>query len=143
MKLELFYFFSKMDLWYKLQTQLKYLLAPLPESFKMLRKPLTLLYSIAFLLLCVVFALLSETMEWGRETAKNEQDFQKLAHGLGIGATTVPAWCYINFDPRRDARCTCIEWPIPGGYCYCPDHTGTVSFISGKVDMGAEIRISK
>ncbi|MFO0794042.1 MAG: hypothetical protein U0586_08250 [Candidatus Brocadiaceae bacterium] len=71
----------------------------------------------------------------------NEKNFQQLMHGLGLGATTKPTWCYINFDPRIDPRCPCIEWPIPGGYCYCPDHTGTVSYIAGNREMGVKIEI--
>ncbi len=70
-------------------------------------------------------------------------NFQKVVHGVGIGATAKPTWCYINFDPRIDPRCTCIEWPIPGGYCYCPDHTGTVSYIAGNMEMGVAIEIIK
>jgi len=68
-----------------------------------------------------------------------DSNFQQLVHGVGLGATAKPTWCYINFDPRVDPRCSCFEWPIPGGYCYCPDHTGTVSYISSKVEMGASI----
>ncbi len=73
----------------------------------------------------------------------NEVNFQKIVHGVGIGATTKPSWCYINFDPRIDARCSCIEWPIPGGYCYCPDHAGTVSYIADNTEMGVAIEIIK
>lgn len=73
----------------------------------------------------------------------NEINFQKVVHGVGIGATTKPTWCYINFDPRIDSRCPCIEWPVPGGYCYCPDHAGTVSYIADNTEMGVAIEIIK
>ena len=53
--------------------------------------------------------------------------FQRMAGGLGLGATVRPRWCFVNFDPRIE-HCTCMEQPLPGGYCYCPEHTGTVSF---------------
>jgi len=33
------------------------------------------------------------------------------------------------YDPWIEGVCTCLEWPIPGGYCYCPDHTTSVSYI--------------
>ncbi len=49
-----------------------------------------------------------------------------MAGGLGLGATVCPRWCFVNFDPRIE-HCTCAEQPVPGGYCYCPEHTGTVS----------------
>ncbi len=79
----------------------------------------------------------------GAKDNGNEINFQKIVHGVGIGATTKPSWCYINFDPRIDARCPCIEWPIPGGYCYCPDHAGTVSYIADNTEMGVAIEIIK
>jgi hypothetical protein len=53
--------------------------------------------------------------------------FERMAGGLGLGATVRPRWCFVNFDPRIE-HCTCAEQPVPGGYCYCPEHTGTVSF---------------
>jgi hypothetical protein len=55
--------------------------------------------------------------------------FQKAIGGLGIGAVAKPSWCYINYDPRVEGVCSCIEWPVPGGYCYCPDHTGSVVYM--------------
>ena len=72
---------------------------------------------------------------------KNEMNFQQLVEGLGLGASVNPTWWYINFGPRIDPRCPCIEWPIPGGYCYCPDQTGTVSYIAGNMEMGVAIEI--
>jgi hypothetical protein len=72
-----------------------------------------------------------------------EGNFQQIVHGVGLGATAKPVWCYINFDPRIDPRCPCIEWPIPGGYCYCPDHAGTVSSMEGNMAMGVAIEIVK
>ncbi|MBT6045809.1 MAG: hypothetical protein HOG49_03205 [Candidatus Scalindua sp.] len=70
-----------------------------------------------------------------------DNKFQQLVHGVGLGATTKPTWCYINFDQRIDPRCSCFEWPIPGGYSYCPDHTGTVSYISSKAEIGISVEI--
>jgi hypothetical protein len=64
-------------------------------------------------------------------TRDHAAEFQRMAGGLGLGATVRPRWCFVNFDPRVE-RCTCAEQPLPGGYCYCPEHTGTVSFfVSG------------
>lgn len=97
------------------------------------------------MLLCLVFAvviyLVAESLSNGGKKVAIENNFQQVVHGVGLGATTKPAWCYINFDPRVDPRCPCIEWPIPGGYCYCPDHTGTVSYMAGNMEMGAAIEI--
>jgi hypothetical protein len=55
------------------------------------------------------------------------EQFQRMAGGLGLGATVCPRWCFVNFDPRIE-HCICAEQPLPGGYCYCPEHAGTVSF---------------
>jgi len=59
------------------------------------------------------------------------RQFQRMAGGLGLGATVRPRWCFVNFDPRLE-HCTCAEQPVPGGYCYCPEHTGTVSFFQSR-----------
>jgi hypothetical protein len=96
---------------------------------------------LAGLVVAVISYVTRESILAGRAKASNEKNFQQLVHGLGLGATTKPTWCFINFDPRIDPRCPCIEWPVPGGYCYCPDHTGTVSYIEGDVEMGVKIEI--
>lgn len=93
------------------------------------------------LLIAVTIYLTSESLTKGETRINIESNFQQVVHSVGIGASTKPTWCYINFDPRIDPRCPCIEWPIPGGYCYCPDHTGTVSFMAGNMEMGVVIEI--
>ncbi|KKO19879.1 MAG: hypothetical protein BROFUL_01392 [Candidatus Brocadia fulgida] len=106
-------------------------------------KALFVLSMLPCLLITVIALLVTESLRKDEHTRTTVHDFQHMVHGVGLGATTKPAWCYINFDPRVDPRCSCIEWPIPGGYCYCPDHTGTVSFIAGNMEMGAAIEIIK
>lgn len=101
----------------------------------------TLLVMILTLTMCVTLEFFNVSV-W-KSPLSIGNNFQQIVHGVGLGATTKPRWCYINFDPRVDPRCPCIEWPIPGGYCYCPDHTGTISYMSGKVEMGAAIEILK
>jgi len=64
-----------------------------------------------------------------RDVSAAGKRFQHAAGGLGMGATVCPRWCFVNFDPRIE-RCTCMEQPLAGGYCYCPEHSGTVSFFS-------------
>lgn len=95
------------------------------------------------MMISVVIYLSAETCisSINKKQAGVGNNFQQLVYGVGMGATAKPTWCYINFDPRIDPRCSCFEWPIPGGYCYCPDHTGTVSYMSSKVEMGASIKI--
>src|SRR5574337_1177675 len=104
---------------------------------KIMNKKSYMLLGILFsLVLVVVIYLVTESLYNGEKNVTVENNFQQVVHGVGLGATTKPTWCYINFDPRIDPRCPCIEWPIPGGYCYCPDHTGTVSYIAGNMEMG-------
>lgn len=104
------------------------------------RKPILFLSILLCLILVAVAYLSTESLRIDR-TSCIERNFQQMVRGIGFGATTKPTWCYINFDPRIDPRCPCIEWPIPGGYCYCPDHTGTISYIAGNVEMGVGIEI--
>ena len=107
----------------------------------MSRKSFLLLCVLLSLILAVIAYLTTESLNVKKTLISTENNFQQVVHSVGIGATTKPTWCYINFDPRTDPRCPCIEWPIPGGYCYCPDHTGTVSYISGNLEMGVAIEI--
>ncbi|MGO9109659.1 MAG: hypothetical protein ACLP9L_10530 [Thermoguttaceae bacterium] len=62
--------------------------------------------------------------------------FQRMAGGLGLGANVRPRWCFVNFDPRIE-HCTCAEQPLAGGYCYCPEHAGTVSFFAHSSPVAA------
>ena len=107
----------------------------------MSRKSFLLLCVLLSLILAVIAYLTTESLNVKKTLISTENNFQQVVHSVGIGDTTKPTWCYINFDPRTDPRCPCIEWPIPGGYCYCPDHTGTVSYISGNLEMGVAIEI--
>jgi hypothetical protein len=54
--------------------------------------------------------------------------FQKMVGGVGMGAISTPIWNFINFDPRIQPIDDSTLWPIPGGYSYGPDRTGTVSY---------------
>lgn len=95
-------------------------------------------YYLIFIGIMVLLSAASLTFDaytWRHEKAENVVSFQRMAGGLGMGATLKPSWCYISYDPRLEGRCSCIEWPIPGGYCFCPDHTGTVTFFSSLIDF--------
>jgi len=105
------------------------------------KKAAILLGAVLCLVLTAAMYLFTGRQNMRGTDDNNEISFQKIVHGVGIGATTKPAWCYINFDPRIDSRCPCIEWPIPGGYCYCPDHAGTVSYIADNTELGVAIEI--
>jgi hypothetical protein len=85
------------------------------------------------ILLTAALALLAAgvvSLDWVTSNGASREhawQFQRMAGGLGLGATVRPRWCFINFDPRLEP-CTCSEYPLAGGYCYCPEHTGTVSY---------------
>ena len=81
----------------------------------------------AGLLVATVGALAMERAYCSGNDLDAGRQFQRMAGGLGLGATVRPRWCFVNFDPRLE-HCTCAEQPLPGGYCYCPEHTGTVTF---------------
>lgn len=81
--------------------------------------------------LSIVF-LAADAYSWRHAKLDSVVSFQRMVGGLGMGATVKPSWCYLSYDPRLESRCSCIEWPIPGGYCFCPDHTGTVTYFEEK-----------
>jgi hypothetical protein len=81
------------------------------------------------LLLATAGVLALDRLHFFGNDLNTVQQFERMAGGLGLGATVCPRWCFVNFDPRIE-RCTCGEEPLPGGYCYCPEHTGTVSFFA-------------
>lgn len=88
-------------------------------------------YYLIFVGLVTVLSLLflaADAWSWKHTKSESVISFQRMVGGLGMGATLKPSWCYISYDPRLEHQCACIEWPIPGGYCFCPDHTGTVTY---------------
>ena len=54
--------------------------------------------------------------------------FQNAIRGLGMGAITAPIWQFINFDFRINSVDDSMTWPVPGGYSYGPDRTGTINY---------------
>src|ERR1035437_3723523 len=85
---------------------------------------------LAAAILLATFAVLGFDSFCRSSDPETVRQFQRMAGGLGLGATVRPRWCFVNFDPRIE-HCTCAEQPVAGGYCYCPEHSGTVSFFDG------------
>ncbi len=86
------------------------------------------IFAIVVFLLLVVTAVIC--LESGRGSMKEhyaQEYFQRSLGGMGMGAVTVPAWNFGDFDPRLQPghydRC----YPIPGGYSYSPDRLSMVS----------------
>ena len=81
-------------------------------------------------LLAAVLAVLAwDAVDSSGRHRDHARRFERMAGGLGLGASVRPRWCFVNFDPRIE-RCTCTEYPVPGGFCYCPEHSGTVSYFA-------------
>jgi hypothetical protein len=97
------------------------------------RPDLKLLVLAAGLLVATLAVLGLESGRRSGDDLQTVRQFQRMAGGLGLGATVRPRWCFVNFDPRIE-HCTCAEQPVPGGYCYCPEHTGTVSYFAAAGD---------
>jgi len=57
----------------------------------------------------------------------DSHSFQTALGGMGMGATTVPAWNFSDFDPRLQPDGYDRLYPIPGGYSYSPDRLTMVS----------------
>jgi hypothetical protein len=100
------------------------------------RPAIKVLISAAGLLAATLALLGRESVRGSGRDLETVRKFQGMAGGLGLGTTCVPRWCFVNFDPRIE-HCTCAEQPVAGGYCYCPEHTGTVSFFGGSSPVAA------
>jgi|GEM_PF-2784195 len=79
---------------------------------------------VAFLAVVVAIVL---RVEMSHGPGKHLRLLQRDLGGLGLGAAVVPAWSFRSIDPRLEPCCELDDWPIPGGFCYAPDHTGSVS----------------
>jgi hypothetical protein len=64
---------------------------------------------------------------WRGRKAMDARIFQRATGGLGMGAIASPIWQFINYDARVLSVDDSITWPVPGGYSFGPDRTGTVS----------------
>lgn len=79
------------------------------------------------LVLAAAVAVGLDVHAWQQRSHQAAHTFQKAVGGLGMGAIATPIWQFINYDPRIMSVDDSITWPIPGGYSFGPDRTGTVS----------------
>ncbi len=56
--------------------------------------------------------------------AARSGEFQRLVGGLGAGTATALTPCLAAFDPGLGEGCSCGLEPVPGGYAFCPAHSG-------------------
>jgi hypothetical protein len=86
------------------------------------------LFFVIFLMAITAAAIALDMLAWRGHKAENIRVFQKAVGGLGMGAIATPIWQFINYDARIFSVDDSITWPVPGGYSYGPDRTGTVSY---------------
>jgi len=73
-------------------------------------------------------AIAMDMKAWQGRRAENIRTFQRATGGIGMGAIASPIWQFINYDARVLSVDDSITWPVPGGYSYGPDRTGTVTY---------------
>lgn len=105
---------------------------PTKESLELIsdpnRKAAIWLLILLGLMLITISLLLQDFHLWKNIKSEDMKTFQALVGGLGMGSTSVPAWNYINYDPRLEGADSAITWPIPGGLFCGPDRAATVSY---------------
>jgi hypothetical protein len=92
------------------------------------RKPTLLLWGIILLVMITAAAVALDFYAWRGQKEEETRVFQRAVGGLGMGAIATPIWQFINYDARVLSVDDSITWPVPGGYSYGPDRTGTVSY---------------
>lgn len=99
------------------------------------------LFHIKILLSCVIALIITTALSiaidmhaWRKHKAEEMRIFQNSTGGLGMGAIATPIWQFINYDARIFSIDDSITWPVPGGYSYGPDRTGTVSYFEESPD---------
>jgi hypothetical protein len=80
----------------------------------------------AFLVLVISVILHDRRTDKDPRTLKTIR-FQQAIGGVGLGAVTVPAWNFRDYDPRLQQFAEDVLYPIPAGYSYSPDRLTMVS----------------
>jgi hypothetical protein len=83
---------------------------------------------VIILMVMTAAAIALDMQAWRGHRAEDIGTFQRATGGLGMGAIATPIWQFINYDARIFSVDDSITWPVPGGYSYGPDRTGTVSY---------------
>ena len=98
------------------------------ERPSLVRGSRTVLAALIVLVLATVTAVSLDLHAWRGKRADDIRAFQTALGGLGMGSIATPIWQFINYDARICPVDDSITWPVPGGYSYGPDRTGTVSY---------------
>ena len=97
-----------------------------------MEKGITLLLACIITLVCIVLVVLYQDNRKSMMQQSESKSFQIALGGMGMGATTVPAWNIGDFDPRLQPGGYDRSYPIPGGYSYSPDRLTMVSSFKDK-----------
>jgi len=92
------------------------------------RRSRLVLISVILMVVTTAAAITLDIQAWRGRQTEDMRIFQRAVGGLGMGAIATPMWQFINYDARIFSVDDSITWPIPGGYSYGPDRTGTVSY---------------
>ena len=92
------------------------------------RRSRMVLILVVLLMVIAGAAIAVDMKAWQGRRAESIKIFQKATGGLGMGAIACPIWQFINYDARVLSVDDSITWPVPGGYSYGPDRTGTVTY---------------
>ena len=94
-----------------------------------MQKRSCIVLSFVVLLVVITAAAIALDMQfWRGHKTEDIRVFQRATGGLGMGAIATPIWQFINYDARIFSVDDSMTWPVPGGYSYGPDRTGTVSY---------------
>lgn len=79
-------------------------------------------------IICIIIVVIHHDTQMLSVTDQPQKiRFQQLIGGLGLGAVTVPAWNFSDYDPRLQSGPVDTLYPIPAGYSYSPDRLAMVS----------------
>jgi hypothetical protein len=87
------------------------------------RRRLALLLALAVVIPGAAGALLASASV-ARERTGQDEAFQRLVGGLGLGPAVDLSRCAGGFDPRVETSCTFRHEPVPCGSIFCPSHAG-------------------
>jgi hypothetical protein len=86
-----------------------------------------LFVSVLVLSVAAAAVIAVDVYSWRGRRADDMRTFQRATGGVGMGAIATPLWQFINYDARIVSVDDSMTWPVPGGYSYGPDRTGSVS----------------
>jgi hypothetical protein len=88
----------------------------------------TLFTWVAILVVAAAAVIAVDVSSWRGRKAEDMRTFQRATGGVGMGAIATPVWQFVNYDARIVIVDDSMMWPVPGGYSFGPDRTGSVTY---------------